>query len=188
MDFGCGPGNTAKMIAERFPEAHIVGLDIDASMIQYANDNNQNSKCEFFVQNLSAPFSEWCEEFRNKYSNQVDVAFSNYTMHWIRDTCQFSANLYQLLKPKTGMLAASVLYNGDIATVAQTEEEKSLVGKIAYPTEREYITNWLFSFKNNGLKRICFHYTEPVSLYDETYYKESESIFSLVALFPNISV
>ena len=37
-DLGCGPGNSAELLAARFPEARIVGLDTSEAMLAHARE------------------------------------------------------------------------------------------------------------------------------------------------------
>lgn len=53
MSFGCSTGEECEAIASRFPEAEIVGIDIDYYTLQRARKKNTNPKI-FFHDNLGA--------------------------------------------------------------------------------------------------------------------------------------
>lgn len=36
MDMGCGPGNSTKVLAEKFPDSYILGIDSSINMIEKA--------------------------------------------------------------------------------------------------------------------------------------------------------
>ncbi len=38
MDLGCGPGNSTGLLAERWPEASLVGIDNSAAMLERARE------------------------------------------------------------------------------------------------------------------------------------------------------
>jgi len=53
IDLGCGPGNSTLVLAERWPDAEIVGLDNSSSMIEVAR-NEQPQRTW-----ILADISEW---------------------------------------------------------------------------------------------------------------------------------
>lgn len=176
MDFGSGPGNTATLLADVFPKATVIGVDIDQSMVQYAKDNCTNSRCSFYVQNMSSPYDQWDEVLRKKVTNNVDIIFSSYAIHWVQQMDHLSRNIYQVLKPKTGAFIGNLIYCGNIVTAANNDTESNLIRKcLNYPNEKQYISDWLFAFKELKFSQITLRYTEPRCLFPEQYYKKSKS-------------
>lgn len=103
IDLGCGAGNLTAVIAERFPTAHVVGLDSSAKMIEAART-------------LSAPV-EWVvggvEEWEP--AAPFDLVFSNATLHWVDD----HASLFGALRHRVGaggVLAVQMPDNWDQPT------------------------------------------------------------------------
>ncbi len=54
MSFGCSTGEECEAMAKRFPDAEIVGIDIDISTIQMARRKNKNPNKIFFHDSLGA--------------------------------------------------------------------------------------------------------------------------------------
>ena len=71
VDLGCGPGNLTGLLAERWPGAHVVGLDSSPEMISSAQALGQT--VEYAVADLRA----WRPE------RPVDVLVSNATLQWV---------------------------------------------------------------------------------------------------------
>ena len=71
VDLGCGPGNLTGLLAERWPEAHVVGLDSSPEMIEQARALGQR------VTYAVADLREWRPE------RPVDVLVSNATLQWV---------------------------------------------------------------------------------------------------------
>jgi SAM-dependent methyltransferase len=46
LDLGCGPGEWVRQLAQTFPQAHVIGLDISRTMIAYAQALTQDQHLE----------------------------------------------------------------------------------------------------------------------------------------------
>ncbi len=71
VDLGCGPGNLTGLLAERWPQAHVVGLDSSPEMIEQARGLGQP------VDYAVADLREW------RPDQPVDVLVSNATLQWV---------------------------------------------------------------------------------------------------------
>jgi trans-aconitate 2-methyltransferase len=74
MDLGCGPGNSTEVLAERWPQAELTGLDSSADMIAKARGVH--------------PEWRWCAGDIAEWTNgedSFDVVFSNAAMQWVSD-------------------------------------------------------------------------------------------------------
>ncbi|KAH9420059.1 hypothetical protein DERP_001893 [Dermatophagoides pteronyssinus] len=174
VDLGCGPGNTAEMLANQFPGAKIVGLDIDPEMIDFARTKHPEHK--FFVQNIEQPWSEWPEDFRSTYENKVDIIFANYALHWIDNTNSFADTIRQLLRP-TGMFTGNLLYCGWLQSEDNSDDKRDeilLNESLDYPREMEFVSKFFWSLRTNGnFHWINMEYQEPVSRFGRQFYTES---------------
>ncbi|MCP3913574.1 MAG: methyltransferase domain-containing protein [Actinomycetia bacterium] len=87
IDLGCGPGNLTAVLAERWPDAQVVGLDSSAPMLDRARADH--------------PAIEWVEADINKWSpsEPVDVIYSNATLHWLDDHAHLLPRLLGCLTP-----------------------------------------------------------------------------------------
>jgi trans-aconitate 2-methyltransferase len=83
IDLGCGPGNSTAVLAERWPDAEITGLDSSPAMIDVAR-REQPAR-----QWIARDISEWAENEKERF----DLVFSNAALHWVPD----HASLYPRL-------------------------------------------------------------------------------------------
>jgi trans-aconitate 2-methyltransferase len=70
VDLGCGPGTLTRLLAERWPEAHVHGVDSSASMVERAEPGE---RLTFEVADLR----DW------RAQDPVDVLVSNATLQWV---------------------------------------------------------------------------------------------------------
>jgi trans-aconitate 2-methyltransferase len=71
IDLGCGPGNSTAILAARWPQAHIEGLESSPEMI--AKARSSGTRAEF----IEGDVESWTS------AAPYDVVFSNATLHWI---------------------------------------------------------------------------------------------------------
>ena len=90
-DLGCGPGNLTALLAERWPDAEVVGVDASAEMIAAASDE----RVRFEVGDLRS------------WTGPADVVVSNATLQWLPDHLELLAHLVAQVAPG-GWLAFQV--------------------------------------------------------------------------------
>src|SRR5258705_6346227 len=76
IDLGCGPGNSTAVLAERYPRAHITGLDSSPEMIESAR--RAHPRHEWLV----ADITTWA---RPSSEPVFDLIFSNAALQWVHD-------------------------------------------------------------------------------------------------------
>ncbi len=96
MDLGCGPGNSTRVLAERFPDSKILGIDNSADMIAQAQTNCP--ECEFQLLGVSPAVP---------LTGKYDLIFSNACIQWIPDHKKLIPNLFSALS-EDGVLAIQV--------------------------------------------------------------------------------
>jgi trans-aconitate 2-methyltransferase len=104
IDLGCGPGNSTQVLAERWPDAEITGLDSSAETIAKARSECAGRRW------IAAEISEWAERTADRY----DLVFSNAALQWVGD----HPGLFPLLLShveKGGALAVQMPGNWDAA-------------------------------------------------------------------------
>ncbi|EED15651.1 trans-aconitate 2-methyltransferase, putative [Talaromyces stipitatus ATCC 10500] len=74
VDLGCGPGNSTEVLAARWPNAQVSGMDSSPDMIEKARGRLPDTKFELGDLNTWAPTD-------NK--EKVDVFFSNAVFQWV---------------------------------------------------------------------------------------------------------
>jgi len=100
VDLGCGPGNLTGLLAERWPDAHVVGLDSSPEMIERARALGQPVTYDV------ADLREW------RPDAPVDVLVSNATLQWVPDHLELLPSLVAAVAPG-GWLAFQVPGNFD---------------------------------------------------------------------------
>jgi trans-aconitate 2-methyltransferase len=100
VDLGCGPGNLTGLLAQRWPDADVLGLDSSPEMIAKA----QAPGVRFEVVDLR----DWMHE----QDSQVDVLVSNATLQWVPGHLELLPRLVERVGPG-GWLAFQVPGNFD---------------------------------------------------------------------------
>jgi trans-aconitate 2-methyltransferase len=77
IDLGCGPGTLTRLLAERWPEAVVEGIDSSPEMIERANQMITASGCN---DRLSFRVEDVCEW---DVPADADVIVSNATLQWV---------------------------------------------------------------------------------------------------------
>ena len=75
IDLGCGPGNSTAVLAERWPEAELTGLDSSPEMIAAARRADPR---------LGLARGRHCR-WANENGQTYDVVFSNAALQWVDD-------------------------------------------------------------------------------------------------------
>jgi trans-aconitate 2-methyltransferase len=102
VDLGCGPGNLTALLADRWPDAAIHGLDSSPEMI--AKARGTDDRVAFDVADL--------RDWAGAAGPQVDVLVSNATLQWVPGHLELLADLVGRVEPG-GWLAFQVPGNFD---------------------------------------------------------------------------
>lgn len=97
LDLGCGPGNSTKVLREKFPNARVVGADNSEEMLSKARELYPN--IEFILLDANGNLNEINEEF--------DIVFSNACIQWLPNHHELIPKLIKLLMP-AGTLAVQI--------------------------------------------------------------------------------
>ncbi len=88
VDLGCGAGNVTRILAERWPGAHVLGLDNSAAMLAKARASvPEDAPIEWREGELAA----WAAAPAPTAS---DVVFSNAALHWLDDHASLFPRLF----------------------------------------------------------------------------------------------
>lgn len=117
LDVGCGPGNSTKVLKERFPSADILGIDNSAEMVYAAKKNYPELKfmqCDAAVE-------------LHRLGRKFDVIFSNACLQWIPDHPVLLKTMMEYLN-EGGVLAVQIPVNQEepihrIITAAAESDE-----------------------------------------------------------------
>ncbi|HKV27834.1 MAG TPA: methyltransferase domain-containing protein [Candidatus Acidoferrales bacterium] len=84
IDLGCGPGNSTQVLAERWPDAEITGLDSAAEMINAAIQTHPRGRW------IVGDIVKWAGE----EEQQFDVVFSSAALQWLPDHATLCPKLF----------------------------------------------------------------------------------------------
>jgi trans-aconitate 2-methyltransferase len=98
VDLGCGPGNSTEVLAGRFPNARIGGIDSSGDMIAAARE--RLPAVDFEVVEIGA----WIQ---GNAGDGFDVILANAVLHWVPDHAALFPALLSRLAPG-GSLAAQM--------------------------------------------------------------------------------
>ncbi|MEX5584410.1 trans-aconitate 2-methyltransferase [Pseudomonas lurida] len=100
VDLGCGPGNSTEVLAQRFPHAHITGMDSSDDMLVDARKRLPALNFEL------ADIGAW------RPAQACDVILANASLQWLPDHATLYPRLVQQLTPG-GTLAVQTPDNLD---------------------------------------------------------------------------
>lgn len=95
VDLGCGPGNSTALLAQRFPDAEVLGLDTSPDMLAAARKRLPSARFE------AADASTFT------LPRPADVIFANAVLQWVPDHATLLPRLLSLLAPG-GVLAVQM--------------------------------------------------------------------------------
>ncbi|MBC7905956.1 MAG: methyltransferase domain-containing protein, partial [Rhodospirillaceae bacterium] len=98
VDLGCGTGNVTRILAERWHDATVTGVDSSPEMLAAASD--QPSRIRW----VQSDVTQW------KPERPVDVLFSNAALHWLDGHATLFPYLLAQLAPG-GTLAVQLPHN-----------------------------------------------------------------------------
>ena len=98
VDLGCGTGNSTALLAHRWPDASLIGVDGSTEMLDQADQSGLHAVWQ------EADIATW------QHSRPVDLIFSNAALHWLDDHDALFRQLVAGLRPG-GMLAVQMPYN-----------------------------------------------------------------------------
>lgn len=125
-DLGCGAGNVTRLLADRWPEADIVGVDTSRTMLDRARAVlSDAARVRFEERDLAT----WAP------ATPVDVVYSNAALHWLDDHATLVPRLAGTLA-SGGTLAIQMPNNfgtpshATIAALARSDRWRDRVGDL----------------------------------------------------------
>ncbi len=88
LDLGCGDGTLTRQLAELLPNGDVLGIDASQGMIDAATPKEQDN---LRFRRLDINDLDFVEQF--------DAAFSNATLHWVKDHQRLLRNVHRALRP-----------------------------------------------------------------------------------------
>jgi trans-aconitate 2-methyltransferase len=94
VDLGCGPGNLTVTLADRWPDADVVGVDSSAEMIRRAREEHiDDESCAHRLKFVEADVRAFRPE------RPVDVLVSNATFQWVPGHVELLDDLVGAVRP-----------------------------------------------------------------------------------------
>jgi trans-aconitate 2-methyltransferase len=121
VDLGCGPGNSTALLALRWPQADVLGVDSAPAMLGKAREGGIPARW------LEADIASWTPEV------PVDLLFSNAALQWLADHQTLLPRLLGDLRPG-GVLAIQMPRNFQAAshvTLRELAAEKPWAARLA---------------------------------------------------------
>jgi trans-aconitate 2-methyltransferase len=94
LDIGCGDGSITDELASLLPAGSVTGIDASESMIALARKNFSKRNLSFLVMDAT----------EINLDRTFDVAFSNATLHWVKDHAAVLKSLRKHLNPQAKIL------------------------------------------------------------------------------------
>lgn len=165
IDLGCGPGNSTRVLKNRFPNAHIIGADYSENMLQKAR--SENPDLDFVQLDLSGDISE--------YNGKFDVVFSNACFQWLPNHRELLPKVFGLLR-QGGTLAVQIPMNFDepIHKIIQRISESEKWSE-KFPEKRIFGT-----LKQSEYFDILSGLTDDFELWQTTYCHRMPGIESII--------
>ncbi len=98
VDLGCGSGELTVSLAERWPQASVLGLDNSAQMLEKAWQHQMPGRLEFLNGDIV------------DYAEPADLIFANAALQWVDDHTTIFPRLVELLNPG-GVLAVQMPFS-----------------------------------------------------------------------------
>jgi trans-aconitate 2-methyltransferase len=105
VDLGCGPGNSTELLARRFPDAEVVGIDNSRQMLNDARQRLPHTRFEL------GDIATW----RPAPGQAPDLIYANASLQWVGGHADLVPRLFDDLAPG-GILAVQMPDNRDEPT------------------------------------------------------------------------
>jgi len=166
IDIGCGPGNSAQILAQRWPDSMITGIDNSPAMIEKAKKDYPN-------QNWILLDAE-----KDEFPDTYDIIFSNATIQWIPNHTELLKKLSDILNKK-GLIAIQIPQFWDmplgkaIEKISEDSRWKSVVRGV---TELFTIHNYSFYYDQLSLR------FNEIDMWETYYMHIMDSHFSILEM------
>jgi len=132
VDLGCGAGNVTRLLAQRWPRAHFIGVDNSAEMLAKARGTGPDGAN---IEWCLADLAEWVGATAPA---SIDLVFSNAALHWLDDHATLFPRLIGIVA-RGGVLAVQMPSNFHASShvvlneVAESPRWRGRLGSLVRP-------------------------------------------------------
>ncbi len=160
LDIGCGPGNSTRLLKNKYPDAAVLGIDKSPEMIETARRNHPD--IEFEVRDAGNDLKE--------IGGGFDIVFSNAAIQWIPNHEKLIPEMMNLLNP-CGFLAVQTPMNQN-ATV--NEIIKDLRSKTEWQNKFTF-SRVFYNLTPNQYYDILSKISSDFTIWETIYYHKMDS-------------
>lgn len=156
IDVGCGSGMSTKILADRFKNAEIIGLDNSQSML------NKAKQLELNVEWIFKDCNESLEAF-----DKADIIFANASLQWLKAQDQVIANWFKALNPR-GIMAVQIplfeqMKMQEILLEIRTKEKwRDYFKEVDAHTYHNFTPEWYYD--------VVSKYSDEIEMWETDYY------------------
>jgi trans-aconitate 2-methyltransferase len=152
-DLGCGPGNSTALVAARWPDAMLEGIDNSPSMLTTARESGISARW------VEADVARWAPD------HPCDLIFSNATFQWVSDHETLLPQLVSYLTPG-GVLAFQVPRNFSLPSHTIAQE---LARDVRWAKKLAGVRDWWTVREPENYFDILEPLTHPIDIWETCY-------------------
>ncbi|HSW93016.1 MAG TPA: methyltransferase domain-containing protein [Gammaproteobacteria bacterium] len=167
-DLGCGPGNSTILLKNRWPHAHVIGLDSSSDMLNEAKKNYPDME---FIQDDIANFS---------LSKKADCLFANASLQWLDNHEILIPRLLKYLN-KNGVLGIQMPNN-----FHSPSHQVTINLLQTYHPWRSYLKNLRYGILKEPLYKLTWYYdlliqsgAHSLQIWETEYFQEMNSYHAI---------
>lgn len=158
LDLGCGPGHWSARLADAYPEAQVLGVDLSRGMLRQARQQRPDLS---WIQADAAhlPLA----------GDSVDLVFSSLMLQWCPDPLQALQEMRRVLKPG-GQACLATLLPGSLREITNAWQG---AGQVSQVLDFHAQADWQGWVTASGLQCLqleaeaaIFYYADPRQLLD----------------------
>lgn len=156
IDIGCGSGMSTKVLAERWTDAKIIGLDNSKTMLEKAKE--LGLKAEWVMKDCNEDLGEF---------EKADIIFSNASIQWLKAQDQVIANWFKALNPG-GVIAVQIplfeqmKMQEIIIEVSTNEKWRDYFKEVGHNTYHNFTPEWYYD--------VVSKYSDQIEMWETDYY------------------
>lgn len=145
IDVGCGTGELTYLLAEKIsPDGQLDAIDPDTERLIIARNHQPKLLKNIHWHNVGI------EHFNSLEDESIDIVYSNYALHWVKEKNQALANLHRLLKPGGQLVMNCIAEHSKIIFDLENKPEDSMYFANKYPLTNK--KDWLALLNHYNFK------------------------------------